>query len=253
MDHISYSLALAGGVISFVSPCVLPLVPPYLSYLAGVSFEEMNRGDNAHLTRRVVLAAFVFVLGFSTVFVASGAVVSSIGQIINEYRNWLNILAGSAIIIMGLHFLGVFKLALLHRQARFQVSVPIGLWGAYVMGLAFAFGWTPCIGPILAAILVVAGNEASVLYGAKLLAVYSMGLGFPFILSAFLIGPAMKVFTHMHRYMGWVEKLMGGLLILTGIMILFNWNNVIAIWILDTFPGIIDFEEGIFSSLGKAV
>ncbi|MDR1827669.1 MAG: cytochrome c biogenesis protein CcdA [Methylobacteriaceae bacterium] len=243
MTHISYTLAAVGGMLSFVSPCVLPLVPPYLSYIAGVSLEEMNRGGSRQTLRRVMPAALLFVLGFSTIFVATGAAASGLGQTLLRYRDILNTIAGVAVILMGLHFLGVFRFALLYRQARFDVEKPLGLWGAYIMGLAFAFGWTPCIGPILAAILVLAGNEASVLRGASLLAVYSAGLGIPFLLAALLIGPFTALFRKFSRFLGWVEKLMGVLLIVTGVFILMNWNTWFAAWMLDAFPGVFDLEK----------
>src|SRR5690606_31694222 len=166
---VSIPAAMAGGLISFLSPCVLPLVPPYLSFLAGTTFDRLNAGGG-EVRRRAVLAALLFVAGFSTVFVLLGATASALGQLIRQYLDVLSMVAGIAIIVMGLHFLGVFRIGLLYREARINPDKPVGLWGAYVMGLAFAFGWTPCIGPVLAAILAVAGSEASVSRGALLLA-----------------------------------------------------------------------------------
>src|SRR5674476_870313 len=160
--------ALIAGLVSFLSPCLLPLVPPYLVYLAGTSLERFaDREPEPRVKRETVTAALLFVLGFSTVFVALGASASVVGSLIRVYSGPLATIAGVVIIVMGLHFLGI---------------TPIGLWGAYVMGLAFAFGWTPCIGPILAAILTVAASEQTVTKGAGLLAVYSLGLGIPFII-----------------------------------------------------------------------
>jgi cytochrome c-type biogenesis protein len=149
--------ALFAGLVSFLSPCVLPLVPPYLVYLAGTSLERLAEAEPPPLVKRdTVIAAVLFVAGFSTVFVALGASASVIGALMRFYSNELAIIAGLAIIIMGLHFLGLTPIGFLHRQARIHVAKPVGLWGAYVMGLAFALGWTPCIGPILAAILAIA-------------------------------------------------------------------------------------------------
>jgi cytochrome c biogenesis protein CcdA len=162
MLNVSLPAAALGGLISFLSPCVLPLVPPYLSFLAGTTFDRLNAGDGA-VRRRAVLAALLFVAGFSTVFVLLGATASALGQVIRQYLDVLSTIAGLSIIVMGLHFLGVFRIGFLYREARFNVNRPVGLWGAYVMGLAFAFGWTPCIGPVLAAILAVAGSETDVL------------------------------------------------------------------------------------------
>ncbi len=163
-------------------------MPPYLCYLAGTTFEHvLAREPNAQVARREIVAALLFVAGFSTVFVALGASASAIGGLLRAYSNFLSIVAGIAIIAMGLHFLGVFRIPLMARTARIEVEKPVGLWGAYVMGLAFAFGWTPCIGPVLAAILAVAASETTVASGASLLAVYSLGLGIPFVLAAFAL------------------------------------------------------------------
>src|SRR5262245_38040696 len=165
--------ALLAGTLSFLSPCVLPLVPPYLVYLTGTSLERVADAAPAPTVRRdALLAALLFVLGFSTVFVALGAGASAIGAVLRTHAHVLSIVAGIAIIIMGLHFLGLTPIAWLAREKRLAMVKPVGLWGAYAMGLAFAFGWTPCIGPILAAILAVAASEATVAKGAGLLAIY---------------------------------------------------------------------------------
>ena len=191
MLDVGISAAFLAGLLSFVSPCVLPIVPPYLAYLAGISFQELS-GDEvpAATRRRIVFASFAFVLGFTTVFVALGATASLIGQTIAQYFGILSVIAGVLILIMGLHFLGVFRIGLLYQEARVNIEKkPAGLIGSYVMGLAFAFGWTPCVGPVLAAILFVAGSEDTALRGAGLLAVYSLGIGIPFILAAFFATP----------------------------------------------------------------
>ena len=165
--------ALLAGLVSFLSPCVLPLVPPYLVYLAGTSLERLAGAEAEPRVRRETLAAaMLFVAGFSTVFVGLGAGASAIGALLRFYSNEIGILAGIVIVVMGLHFLGITPIRLLHREKRLEIQRPVGLWGAYVMGLAFAAGWTPCIGPILAAILAIAATEATVAKGAALLAVY---------------------------------------------------------------------------------
>ena len=236
-SDVSIFAALIAGLVSFLSPCVLPLVPPYLVYLAGTSLERLaDREPEPRVKRETVLAACLFVLGFSTVFVALGASASVIGSLIRAYSGPLATIAGIAIIIMGLHFLGVTQIALLHRQKRMEVAKPVGLWGAYAMGLAFAFGWTPCIGPILAAILAVAAAEQTVARGAGLLAVYSLGLGIPFVIAAFAIEPFAAFLARFRKHMRRVEQAMGALLVLTGVAFLTGSINFMSVWLLETFP-----------------
>lgn len=229
--------ALFAGLLSFLSPCVLPLVPPYLVYLAGTSLERFADAEPEPQVRwETVGAACLFVLGFSTVFVALGASASAFGSLIRAYADKLAMVAGIAIIIMGLHFLGVTRLALLYREKRMTVPKPVGLWGAYVMGLAFAFGWTPCIGPILAVILAIAASEATVTKGAGLLAVYSLGLGIPFLAAAFAVEPFAKFLARFRDYLPWVEKTMGAALVLTGIAFLTGFVSEASYWLLEAFP-----------------
>ena len=232
---VTFLAALLAGLVSFLSPCVLPLVPPYLVYLAGASLER--QADVAVRARReTVLAALLFVAGFSTVFVALGASASVLGGLIRAWSYHLAIVAGIAIIIMGLHFLGVFRIGLLYRERRMEVSKPVGLWGAYAMGLAFAFGWTPCIGPILAAILAVAASEQTIARGASLLAVYSLGLGIPFLLAAIAVEPFAAFLARFRQYLPTVERVMGGLLVLTGIAFLTGFVTTASFWLLEAFP-----------------
>ena len=235
---VSLPAAVLAGLLSFLSPCVLPLVPPYLCFLAGTTFEELQRGDVARTRRDAVLASLLFVAGFSTVFVALGATASAFGTLLRRYNEILSIAAGLAIVVMGLHFLGLFRLGLLYRQARVELQRPPGLWSAYVMGLAFAFGWTPCIGPILAAILAVAGSEATVARGAGLLAAYSAGLGLPFVAAAVAIGSFTAFMRGFRRHFGTVEKVAGVLLVVTGIAFLTGGMQTMSFWLIETFPGL---------------
>ncbi|WP_150523423.1 cytochrome c biogenesis CcdA family protein [Roseibium sediminis] len=238
MLDVSIWAAFVAGLLSFVSPCVLPIVPPYLCYLAGVSVEEL-KGETATkaTSRRVLLSSIAFVFGFAVVFVALGATASIVGKSIAQHFDTLSIIAGVLIIAMGLHFLGIFRIGLLYREARVQVdSKPAGLVGAFVMGLAFAFGWTPCVGPVLAAILFVAGSSDTIWNGAGLLFVYALGLGIPFILAGAFAGRFLKWAGSFRKHMGTVEKVMGGFLILTGILFITGQMSAIAYWLLDTFP-----------------
>ena len=241
--EISLWAAFTAGILSFISPCVLPLVPPYLAYIAGVNMQQLSQEGEAAITTpnatRVALIALVFVLGFSTVFVAMGASASAIGQMLREYMDPLSKIAGVVILIMGLHFLGVFRLVFLMREYRMNVNAkPATFVGAYVMGLAFALGWTPCIGPVLATILALAAQEESVARGAMLLTVYSAGLGIPFLLAAALLGPFMGFMKRFRRYMALVEKLMGVFLIITGLMFLTGSIQRISVWLIETFPSL---------------
>jgi cytochrome c-type biogenesis protein len=231
--------ALLAGLVSFLSPCVLPLVPPYLVYLAGASLERLADAEaEPRVRRETIAAAALFVAGFSTVFVALGAGASAIGAVMRFYSNELAILAGIVIIVMGLHFLGVTPIQLLRQEKRLEMQKPVGLWGAYVMGLAFAAGWTPCIGPILATILAIAASEATVAKGAGLLAVYSLGLGLPFIAAAFAVEPFAAFLTRFRSHLRHMERVMGGLLVLTGIAFLAGFFTLLNNWMLEAFPAL---------------
>lgn len=237
-NDVTLSAAAAAGLLSFLSPCVLPLVPPYLTFIAGTTIEDVATEKVARARRDVFLAALLFVFGFSTVFVALGATASFFGEVLRAHIATLSLLAGLAIIAMGLHFLGAFRLGLLYREKRIDVQKPLGLWGAYVMGLAFAFGWTPCIGPILAAILAIAATEATAARGAGLLAVYSIGLGIPFLLAAAALGPFLGFLKKFRAHFGTVERVVGVLLIATGIAFLTGTMQNLSFWLLQAFPGL---------------
>jgi cytochrome c-type biogenesis protein len=241
-SDVSILAALVAGIISFLSPCVLPLVPPYLVYLTGATVERVATGEPRTISRHAVMvAALMFVLGFTTVFVALGASASVVGALVRAWSAELSIIAGIVIILMGLHFLGLTRIDFLMREGRPGMSKPVGLWGAYVMGLAFAFGWTPCIGPILAAILAVAASEATVAKGAGLLAVYSAGLGVPFLLAAFAVERFSELLGRFKSQIINVERAMGVLMIATGIAFLTGSISHVSIWMLETFPALATF------------
>src|ERR1700732_974343 len=238
IHDVSIPAALIAGLVSFLSPCVLPLVPPYLIYLTGATIEHVaNAETNSSSRRAVMISAVMFVLGFSTVFVALGASASLIGSLIRAWSAQLSIIAGVVIILMGLHFLGLTRIGILMREGRLAMAKPVGLWGAYAMGLAFAFGWTPCIGPILAAILSVAAAEATVTKGASLLAVYSAGAGIPFLIAAFMVEQFSSLFSRMKRHLATVEHAMGVLMVITGIGFLTGAVSSVSIWLSETLPG----------------
>ncbi len=243
--YIYFGVLLA-GLVSFLSPCVLPLVPPYLGYLGGTTVAQISGRDHIDTAawRRIVKGSVAFVLGFTTVFVGLGASASAFGQLIHSYKTELSIVAGVIITLFGLHFLGVVRIPILYREARYYAHVEgASLVGAYVIGLAFAFGWTPCIGPILATVLALAAQEASLGTGVSLLFVYSLGLGIPFILAAIAIGPFLSFLQRFKRHLGMVEKVMGALLIVTGLLFMTGSMNWIGQWMLDTFPGLATIEE----------
>ena len=237
MPNVTIAAALLAGMLSFLSPCVLPLVPPYLVYLTGTSVERFAGAEaEPQVRRETIMAALLFVLGFTTVFVALGASASAIGALLRAYSYILGKVAGIVIIVMGLHFLGVTPIALLMQERRLTMAKPVGLWGAYMMGLAFAFGWTPCIGPILGTILAIAGSEGTVAHGAGLLAVYSLGLGIPFIIAALAVEAFATFLTRFRAHLGMVEKAMGGLLVLAGIAFFTGWISDFGSWLLAAFP-----------------
>jgi cytochrome c-type biogenesis protein len=234
---VSIWAAFLAGIISFLSPCVLPLVPPYLCFITGASLNDLTeRGDTKW---QAPLAALLFVLGFSTVFVLLGASASWAGQLLREHLALLGQIAGAVIILMGLHFLGAFRIGFLNRDIRYrQEARPASLLGAYLVGLAFAFGWTPCISPVLGTILAVAAGQDTVAKGALLLAVYSLGLGIPFLIAALAVGSFLGFFRRFSGHLGTVEKVMGGALVVTGVMFLTGTIQNVSYWIQETFPSL---------------
>lgn len=246
-DVSLYLVIAAAGLISFLSPCVLPLVPPYLCYLGGTSMDRLAAQEDAlprDVSRRVIISALFFILGFTTVFVALGAGASLAGQFIQEHKILLGQIAGAVIILFGLHFLGILKIGLFYRDTRWQAQDANAAtsFGAYVIGLAFAFGWTPCIGPVLAVVLSLAANEASLNTGIGMLFVYSLGLGVPFLLAAVAIRPFLSFMSRFRRHLGTVEKIMGALLVLTGVLFMTGAINDFGNWMLETFPILNELE-----------
>ena len=228
------TLAFLAGVISFLSPCVLPIVPPYLAYMSGISLSEATDNNKAV---SVFLPAVFFVLGLSTVFLILGFTASALGTVFLSYQDILITISGLLVMGFGLHFLGILRIGFLEREARFDASSQNGsAFGAYVLGLAFAFGWTPCIGPQLASILTLAASEGSVARGTTLLGVYALGLGVPFLLVALFLSRLSATLTWLKRHMQIIERLMGLLLWTIGLMMLTGGFADFSFLILDTFP-----------------
>lgn len=231
------SVALVAGLLSFLSPCVLPIVPPYLAFMAGASVDDIAAGGAAD--RRILRAAVFFVLGLSTVFLFLGLAASAFGRLFLAYQREMAIVAGVVIVLFGLHFLGVLRIPLLYREARFAARDAGGTpLGAYVLGLAFAFGWTPCIGPVLGSILSLAAQEGSVERGMLLMGFYAAGLGVPFLLTAMFLRQAMGLMRGMRRHMGRIERIMGVLLVGVGVLMLTGAFTKMSYWLLETFPAL---------------
>jgi cytochrome c-type biogenesis protein len=249
-ENVTLLAAFGAGLLSFISPCVLPLIPGYLSYVSGLSVDEMRSGTvvgsggTAVATlaapgtqRRVIFASLAFILGFSLVFVALGASASAIGQFLMSRLTILNRIAGAIIIIFGLHTMGVLRIEWLYQEKRVQTTKrPAGVVGATLVGVAFAFGWTPCIGPILAGILAVAAAQDTVSDGVRLLSAYSLGLGVPFLATAMAIDRFFAVFAKIRRHYHKIELASGALLIVIGVLIFTNRFTIIAQWLTPYLP-----------------
>lgn len=242
---ISYGGAALAGLLSFLSPCILPIVPFYLCYMAGISMSEL-RGDQQiapGAQRRLVLASIAFALGVTTIFVLLGLGATAAGSAFRAWKEPLGWAAAGLLFVFGLHFLGIVRIPILYREARLETTnKQAGIVGSYLMGLAFGFGWTPCVGPALAAILFVASAQESLARGGSLLLVYGLSMTLPFVIAALFAGPFLRWMQRNRKYMGHVEKAMGVLLIIFAILIATNSVNVISQWLLETFP--------VFSKIG---
>ncbi len=222
MDNLNLITALLAGLVSFLSPCVLPLVPGYISFISGISLQDLQAaGSDSRVMRRAFISSVWFVLGFSLVFILLGASATALGQSFLQRLNLLKQIAGVVIIVFGLHLIGIFRIPFLQVERKLEVRQrPLTAIGAFLVGAAFAFGWTPCIGPILAGILALASTQETILRGMALLAVYSLGLGIPFLATSLGIQLFWKFFSRFRRYLRGVEILSGILLVAIGILIL---------------------------------
>jgi cytochrome c-type biogenesis protein len=229
--------AFGAGLVSFMSPCILPLVPPYLCFLAGTSLNELTAEAPRGLVWRVLGRATAFVAGFACVFVALGASASVIGQLVSDHLTLLSRISGAVLVVLGLHMAGAFRWSLLMREARFSgLSKPVGPFGAFVIGLAFGFGWTPCVGPILTSILLLAGAETTVGRGAGLLAAYAAGIGVPFLAAALFTGSFLRFAERWRGRLAVIEVAMGLVLVGVGVLIFTGAMPVIGAWLQEHVP-----------------
>jgi cytochrome c-type biogenesis protein len=230
-------IALAAGTLSFLSPCVLPIVAPYMAFISGTSLDDVS--DTRQKRWQIILSAVFFVLGLSTVFLFLGLAASALGQIFLQYQREMAIVSGIVVFLFGLHFLHIINIPFLNREARIDAGDRGGnAIGAYILGLAFAFGWTPCIGPILGTVLSLAAQESSVQRGMILMAVYAFGLGLPFILVAVFITRSLGYLQRIKPHLGKIEKAMGILLVIVGIMLTTGLFTTFSYWLLETFPAL---------------
>ena len=242
MAEISYFYVVLAGLLSFLSPCVLPIVPGYLCFLAGTSLDKIASGEDASKERNVFYFALSFVFGFSTVFILLGASATLLSGLIYEYLDILRVVGGIIIIVFGIHFMQIIQLPFLNRDTRYQIeSYRPGIVGSYVIGLSFAFGWTPCIGPILGSVLSIAASSETVTYGIVLLMLYSAGLGIPFLLAAYAINGFMRFLSKIRNYIRAIEIFTGVLLVIFGILILTNRIQELAFFFIKYFPFLTQF------------
>jgi cytochrome c-type biogenesis protein len=236
---IGLTAALAAGLLSFLSPCVLPLVPSYLSFVTGLSLEDLESGD-AELRRTALVHSVLFVVGFSSIFMALGASATFLGQLLREYQIWIARVGGVIVVLFGLHLLGITPFRWLQRERRVHLEHrPVGYVGSYLVGVTFGAGWTPCIGPILGGILTFAATRQTLSEGVLLLAVYSIGLAIPFLLSTIGLTWFLSTFKRLRRHMVWVERVSGGLLVVVGFLLLSGQFTLLASWAASLTPDFI--------------
>lgn len=229
--------SFGAGILSFLSPCILPLVPPYLCFLAGTTLDELKNKSGNVTTAGVMLRAISFTLGFSVVFIALGASASGLGRLVSEHLALLSQVAGAVIVLLGLHMLGIFRLWSLMREVRLQpMPRTVGVAGAFSVGLAFGFGWTPCVGPVLASILLLSTTADTVNQGIALLAAYAAGIAVPFLAAALFTDPFLRLMLRVRRHLGLVEKIMGTALVITGFLIFFGAMPAIGAWLEEHVP-----------------
>jgi cytochrome c-type biogenesis protein len=236
-ESLGVLVAFSAGLFSFLSPCVLPLFPSYLSFITGMSVDRLTHEISAGARARVLLHSLAFILGFSAVFVSLGASFSAAGQFLLDYRDWIRIGGGVLIVVFGLYIAGILKVGIFGRTQQLQIrSKPAGLLGSFLVGLTFAIGWTPCVGPILGSILTLASNDKTVGQGIALLVSYSAGLGLPFLLSSVALGAFLRVFKRYRPFIPTVERAAGVLLVVVGVLVATNYYVVLNSWAVSLTP-----------------
>jgi cytochrome c-type biogenesis protein len=236
-ESVGFAVAFTAGLFSFLSPCVLPLFPSYVSFITGMSVADLTADLSAAARRRVLIHAVAFVLGFSLVFVALGASFSAAGQFLLDYRDWIRRIGGALIVIFGLYIVGVLRIGFFGRSQQWQLrEKPAGYLGSLAVGITFAIGWTPCVGPILGAILSLAGTAETVKRGIGLLVAYSAGLGLPFLISAAALGPFLAFFKRYRRFIPVVERAAGVVLVVVGVLVFTNYYVVLNSWAISLTP-----------------
>lgn len=232
-QQISFVIAFGAGFLSFISPCVLPLVPSYVSFITGLSFDDLTQNhDSARVRWTTATHSLAFIMGFSTVFILFGASATFIGQVMLTYQDLIRQVGGILIILFGLYIMGVLKIGFLSREKKVHIERrPAGYLGTYLVGIGFAAGWTPCVGPILGSILLYASTEDSLTRGISLLAVYSLGLGLPLFISAMAINSFLVSFKRISKYMGWITRISGAFLVAVGILIFTDMMTLLSTWL----------------------
>jgi len=240
MLDVTIGGAILQGLIAFFSPCVLPMVPFYFSYMAGISMSELQSDDSLApgAARRLVISALFFALGVTTIFFLLGMSATAAGQTVRIWKTELTYIAAGIITVFGLHFLGVLRVPFLYREAKFESKAdPSTVFGAYLMGLAFGFGWSACVGPMLASILFIASMKDTLIQGGVLLMVFGLAMTSPFVVTAFFAKPFLRWLARKRKYLAYVEKIMGAMLILFAVLMVTNKLGVIASMLLTIFPG----------------
>jgi len=230
IENVSIFIALSAGFISFLSPCILPLIPSYMAFITGISLEELSHEKNLKRVRKIVIInSLLFILGFSIIFIALGASATFIGKFLSRNIRWFEIVGGCVVILLGLHFIGIFRLKFLNREKKIHLKdKPLGFIGTVLVGMAFGAGWTPCVGPILGAILTMAATTQNIFKGMVLLAFYSVGLGLPFLISGLIIHKFFEYFKAVRKYFKVITAVGGILLVILGVLLITGYFSSIS-------------------------